>query len=438
MSGSGRDRNSSVGSGPAVRRRTVLGGLTAGVVLTTAGCLGTSEDEDGGTENASLRDNPGEGGQNGTDSGNTSGATSTEPLVYLQSGHSLYALTGHEGEERWSHTYGYPFVLPYPVIVDGELYYCMHDGEDASAVVSISAATGEEQWRFDTSTEEITTSPCVTRDRVYAGTSMGTIYTIDRATGEGEQLTSTSGWAKAAPAVANDRLWISFGSEIAAFDTETGEEQWRVGPSGFTGFGTPQIVDGTLYATSGGVALAADPNSGEILWQRQVPESATLGNVIVSEGALYFGDLVNSRLHALDAAGGDVLWTFSELPESISGAPTIAAGTVYACVEGSTDDAVAAVYAIDAASGRSTWRHQFDEDTIGNTPTVYDGVVYVHGPGNTLYAFDADEGDVLWTRDPSRLIGTSGWSPVVAADPEDGSGAGSRSRLGTHGTNIDY
>lgn len=136
-----------------------------------------------------------------------------------------------------------------------------------------------------------------------------------------------------------------------ALNPDTGSILWStvVGPGGVTGgiqWGT--ATDGTrIYAAisngshatytlaNGGPTIswgswaALDPTSGQILWQVPDPTPGAVdpGAVSVANGVVYAGSY-SGAMHALDAASGNVLFTFAS-GGSVIDAPSIVNGTVY-------------------------------------------------------------------------------------------------------------
>jgi polyvinyl alcohol dehydrogenase (cytochrome) len=74
---------------------------------------------------------------------------------------------------------------------------------------------------------------------------------------------------------------------------------------------------------------ALDPSTGKILWQTADPTPGALdtGAVSVANGVLYAGSL-SGEMYALDAATGNVLWSYASGGSVIDG-PSIVDGTVY-------------------------------------------------------------------------------------------------------------
>ena len=134
-------------------------------------------------------------------------------------------------------------------------------------------------------------------------------------------------------------------------------------------------------------------------------------HVAVAQGLVYFGSSMDDRVLAVDAATGDVRWSFfAEGP--VRFAPTVCAGRVYF---GSDDGHV---YCLDAADGRLIWQRRAgpsDEKVIGNgrmislwpvrtSVLVDDGVVHFAAgvfpyEGLYIYALNAEDGSVVWVND---------------------------------------
>jgi len=136
-----------------------------------------------------------------------------------------------------------------------------------------------------------------------------------------------------------------------ALKPDTGEVLWstQVGPGGGTGgiqWGT--ATDGRrIYAAisnsnaafytlvPGGQQInwgswsGLDVRSGKLLWQTADPTSGAIdsGAVSVANGVLYAGSQSGS-MYALDAATGNILWSFASGGTVIDG-PAIVDGVVY-------------------------------------------------------------------------------------------------------------
>ena len=158
-------------------------------------------------------------------------------------------------------------------------------------------------------------------------------------------------------------------SEITASNVSTLKPTWTVGFKGGGTFGnyanTPVFSpDGkTVYLqTLGNDVFAVDVASGKILWEHDVPASAT-NNEGPNGVAYYEGDLygeTNTAAFALDAESGDLVWETPHLAE-IKGQgfniqPQPYEGKIFLSTSGQLNGGIA--YALDAKTGKVLWKFQ--------------------------------------------------------------------------------
>jgi polyvinyl alcohol dehydrogenase (cytochrome) len=107
---------------------------------------------------------------------------------------------------------------------------------------------------------------------------------------------------------------------------------------------------------TGGMWSALDPATGRILWQTAEPTGGwAWGPVSVANGVVYAGSMdPKGYMRALNAATGDILWSFPS-GGSVASGPAIADGMVF-------------------------WGSGYGEHT--NSPTVHNAV-----SNNMLYGF---------------------------------------------------
>ena len=135
---------------------------------------------------------------------------------------------------------------------------------------------------------------------------------------------------------------------------------------------------------------------------------------LIADGRVYVtvSDAVNygTTLYALSATDGSILWS----------APL--GGTYWwsaACYENGRVFAVnfdGLLRAFDGATGNLVWSVQLpNQYAFSAPPTVYQGVVYVSGAGSggTVYAVNANNGAVLWTK---SVINGDTSSPALTSD----------------------
>ena len=180
---------------------------------------------------------------------------------------------------------------------------------------------------------------------------------------------------------------------------------------------SPLVIDGVLYTTgSWSTLFALDAATGELLWSfdPQVPRAWGVNACcdVVNRGVAAWGDLIflgalDGRLIALDRSTGAVRWETLTIdptrPYTITGAPRVIKGHVIIGNGGAEYGVRGYVSAYDAATGALDWRFY----------TV---------PGNPAEPFESDamrKAAETWTGDLYWKVGGGGtvWDSM-AYDPE--------------------
>lgn len=211
------------------------------------------------------------------------------------------------------------------------------------------------------------------------------------------------------PAVVDERVYVTFGGDLACLGLSDGERQWT-SDAGHDGRATPAVHDGTVYTTvwNGGPDVdrglaALDAGTGEVHWRGLIDADVTTSPTVTGNGVFIGGGFETRTVAAFDH-DGTRRWV-RELAEYAS-TPAVAGGTVY---YGAGD---ARVVTIDAATGERSWTAETDGETTA-APTVVDGRVFVGTREGTLYALDAGDGTERWSVD---LPGGLYRSAAVAGD----------------------
>lgn len=216
---------------------------------------------------------------------------------------------------------------------------------------------------------------------------------------------TTGGWIEASPTIGPDgSIYVgSSDSKLYAFNPD-GSVQWTKGVEAF--YNAPVIgPNGTIYVGSwnpGGV-YAYNPD-GSQKWH-----SGSYGvreSLAVDANGIVYAGSVDDDLYAYYPGGG-LKWRFPTY-SIVWSAPAIDTdGTVYVGCDGGT------FYAInpDGSQKWSNYRgHEFrTRPAIGTDGTVYVG----GGTFNCLYAFDPDNGYVIWQYYTNGYMGSN---PTVGAD----------------------
>jgi glucose dehydrogenase len=145
------------------------------------------------------------------------------------------------------------------------------------------------------------------------------------------------------PLIVGDTVYVQDGfGVVAAFDRDDGTERWRSEPFGFNigPFGVA-VADGRLFATGGSTGVVAlDAGTGDQIWRTDIVATPTTG---IDIQPVVFDDLVlvstvpvsldgiytpgdRGVIQALDAATGEVRWTFDTVEGDLWGHPDVNSG----------------------------------------------------------------------------------------------------------------
>ena len=336
------------------------------------------------------------------------------------------------GTEQWAVETG--DVRSSPTVVDGTVFV----GSADNHLYAVDAATGEQEWAFETrGWQRVTSSPTVVDGTVFVGSKDNHLYAVDAATGEEQWAFETGDSVSSSPTVVNGTVFVgSYDDNLYAVDAATGEEQW-VFETGDWIQSSPTVVDGTVFVGGKDNHLhAVDETMGEREWVFETDDSV-FSSPTVADGIVFVGS-ADTNLYAVDAATGEQEWVF-ETGDMVGSSPTVADGTVFV---GSND---AHLYAVNATTGEQDWAVETGE-AVFSSPTVADGIVCVGSWDNNLYALNATTGEEQWVVETGGLVFSS---PTVvdgtvfvgsyddnlyALDADvEGSSEGSRVHLGTLG-----
>jgi alcohol dehydrogenase (cytochrome c)/quinohemoprotein ethanol dehydrogenase len=201
-------------------------------------------------------------------------------------------------------------------------------------------------------------------------------------TASDEQAPATVDTARIAALDATHADWLTHGGTYAeqrysALDAVNVDTIARLGLAWYVDLdtsrgqeGTPLVVDGTMYATTAwSKVYAVDAASGNVLWTYDPKVPGAVGRSaccdVVNRGAAYYEGKVfvgtlDGRLIALDAKSGALRWSTQTLdtskPYTITGAPRAAKGKVFIGNGGAEYGVRGYVSAYDANTGELAWR----------------------------------------------------------------------------------
>ena len=261
-------------------------------------------------------------------------------------------------------------------------------------------------WSYSTG-GWVVTAPVVVDGVVYAGSDDYSLHALDADTGNLRWSYATGDVIRSTPTVADGRVYFgSNDNHLYALDAGAGTEIWKFDTGEWVQH-SPEVGGGKVYfgAYSEGdrKVHALDAATGEVVWVAEHPfpigaeHSPTfIGDRVYAQGAEY------GKFYALDAATGEVAWQ-AEVGGYVESSPTVLDGVVYLTV-------VNRAYAFREETGELIWEVNTDEFPARDFPAlVVDGVYYLAPSGN-VHALDAATGEQLWSYE-SFMLSTA---PVVA------------------------
>jgi len=414
----------------------------------------------------------------------------TTDTVYLQDiGSNVIAVDRASGEVKWERKFDKPTTGPNGVAIGGGMVV----GGTATSVFALDAATGEVAWEKEIirqPSEGVDMAPLIWNDTVimssvpgaslanfYGGGGVGIVYALDLATGDEKwrfDTTTENLWGN--PEVnSGGGLW-----QTPAVDDEGNVYMAVANPGPWPG--TTQFPNGTsrpgdnLYTNS---LVVLDGRTGEIKWHWQaishdlrdwdlhlgpILADFTIDGaerpVVVLSGKMGTVYVVDRETHELiwqkdvglhtpeagasdgrgkpDQDGPDRNAPFTSFPTTVypgwlggvETAMAVSDGVIYVPVnnlcsvylrqgnftEGSElcDFATSSgeLLALDGATGDELWKAELDTQNYGGATVVNDVVVTVDFNG-VIRAYNKEDGSELWTE---QLPAQSNSTPAIAED----------------------
>lgn len=333
--------------------------------------------------------------------------TVADGTVYVGSAaYALHAFDAQTGDPEWEFaTRG--FVETAPAVHDGLVYTA-----DSEGVVYAVSTDGEERWRHTTEQNLHSRALAIADGTVYVGTA-------------GDM-----------PPVVSGETDKSKAGKVVALDADSGEGEWTFeGPEDW--FSGPAVGDGRVYVGNhDGTVFALDGDTGEEVWSwvpaiedvdhasvLRPPTYAEAGGAESSGGTVFVG-IHGGGVAALDAGTGDVRWQRTLPDPNVKCSPAVTDERVYVTSHGSrgvlleesTETATPTepwttgyLSALDRADGSTDWVHETDHD-FRSSPAVVGDRVYLGG-GEGVLAVTREDGSEVWRVSFDGFVASS---PAVA------------------------
>ncbi len=275
---------------------------------------------------------------------------------------------------------------------------------------------------------DFSSSPAVVGNRLYIGSSHGSIFSLGGATYCIDTESREVIWRHASPtpifsspAVAGGRVYIGEGYHqdsncaLRCLDAKTGEPIWSFRTASHVE-STPFIHQGKLYFTAGADGVyCIDALEGQEIWH--YPSVHADMSPVVHNGKAYFGTGYGDyRIYAVDAQTGNELWS-KQMPYPVWGSPSAYENLVFFGLgRGNFSDSAAIpagkVVALNTKTGDIVWEHEA-EDAVLTAIAIQNGYVIFGSRDGSVYCLQAMDGEHHWQTELGNPVVSS---PAVTPD----------------------
>lgn len=244
-----------------------------------------------------------------------------------------------------------------PGYSDGVLYL---SNLEPGQVLALKVKNGKQRWKRELP-GRTESSPVVVGDKVLAGCECGTLYAFDRKSGKTLWETDLPGEVKAAPAISDGVAYVGdYSGTFTAVSVKDGSIKWQSGSQGGA-FGqagdfysTAAVAFGRVYvASKDGRVYSFEKDTGSLAWSQTAGGELYAGIVAAdtpkTDPTVYVGSYAGERFYALDARSGEERWSVAA-DGPIIGAASLIGETVYFANLETTHTT-----AVDAATGNVLW-----------------------------------------------------------------------------------
>jgi outer membrane protein assembly factor BamB len=245
---------------------------------------------------------------------------------------------------------------------------------------------------------------------LYIGTSGGVLYAIDSLSGDERWKFQADANIDSTPVFSNGML--IFGSDapngtgkVYALNAESGRLEWSVPAGGLISYGLDAADNVAYFGSQDGKLYAIDMYSGKLRWALplDLANNSKVYSPVLDSGRIYVG-VGDRSIYQVDAASGNVQWTFDGMGGAVVSKPLCRLGYVYA---GSQDGYV---YALNETTGKLAWKFRTG-GPVKATP-LFDGtsqapIIYAGSGDGNVYAIDAKFGLPYWQYRASGSVDTT-------------------------------
>jgi len=216
--------------------------------------------------------------------------------------HTIRAYDVAKGKFVWRKNLG---VFESPLTVSGDNLFAANR---SGTVYCINKRTGEVVWSFEADSE-IFSGLLVTGNRVYVGSLNGVITSVDYNTGEKIWEYDTGQKLRATPSSDGSRIfWGTINNNMIALDARSGQKLWWFSTNGAI-FTTPSVAGQRItFGCNDGIVYSLDTITGKEKWRFNV--GTVVSTSCITVGSRIFFGALNKKIYALDISDGTQVWEY--------------------------------------------------------------------------------------------------------------------------------
>jgi outer membrane protein assembly factor BamB len=204
------------------------------------------------------------------------------------------------------------------------------------------------------------------RDRVYVGTRVGTLWCLRALDGREVWRREMGAGIGSTPVYHEGTLYVGTeGGELVALNPETGQILWRFASKGLVSMPPAITEDALFFADSRNTVWSLQPFKGTYGWHysRDVPEGFSVTGYAAPRvfGELLVAGFSDGKLVGMSASDGSIIWEVdlggTAKFRDVDATPIMAGGRLI------TASYAKGVYAIDPHEGTIEWHHAVEGAT---------------------------------------------------------------------------
>jgi outer membrane protein assembly factor BamB len=264
---------------------------------------------------------------------------------------------------------------------DATVYFGLDKGKETFFALNLQ--TGKTLWKKKLG--DLSSSPTLCEDKIFVGTSDGTLWALDKASGEkiwqfDAKATIISTPARGYFSPTSNAELICFGSTdgyLYALSSDSGSVGWKYKAEGGIYSSSAIKNEMVFFGSVDGNLYALNLKDGSFIWKFQA-QADIYSSPAVTESLVYIGSN-DYYMYAVNSRTGELGWKFKT--EGLIHSSPIAVGDklFFGSYDGN-------FYVLNRFTGELLWKYQ-TKGMISASPAYYDGRIYIASEDGFLYCF---------------------------------------------------